>query len=111
MVIEQAEGNVTRVRRSIESLSPCNSSDLESRLMQPEKKVVWDDSVELFSTMKGFLYSEIAADALHWKVQDFCVQTMSLKHMKQAKTLAMSASDRNEKKATDGDDLAFLLAL
>ncbi len=109
LVIKQTDDNVARVGRLLETLPDYNASGREPCLMQPEKKVVWK-GVELFSTMKGFLYSEIEAESLHCQVQELRVRTMSLEHMKRAKTLALAALDRHGKKDIDEADLAFLRA-
>jgi len=109
IVIKQSNENAARIRRSFEKLPHGGTAALEEFLLLPQKKLAWY-SVELFSTMRGFLYAEIEKESLLHQVQELHVRTMSLAHMKRAKKLALSAPDRHEKKAIDKTDLAFLRA-
>jgi len=98
-----------RIRRAVETLPNGCISTLEEFILQPEKKVTWC-SVEVFSTMKGFSYSEIENESVLHQVQELHVRTMSLRHMMRAKQLTISIPERQGKRKIDESDLAFLLA-
>lgn len=108
LVVEQSLDNASRVEAAWANLPSCNTGRIGLALLQPEKKFIWK-GVEIFSAMKDLPYSALRADAQQCEWHGHRVNFMNSHWMQRAKRIALEAPDRQLKRGTDAEDLAFLL--
>jgi hypothetical protein len=110
ILIEQTALNVDRVVAAFTQLGEVNSDKLAGKLLQPEKKIIWN-YVELFSTMKGMQFSELSSQLQVSEFNGIELPLISLPDLIMSKQLALQASERESKWHIDEQDLHRLVAI